>query len=68
MKIGVAPAPIPFHNLHLEILVAAVRCALKKESFKEKAKYWASEIEKENGVSDAADIVLNLPKQWPGQQ
>ena len=68
MKIGVAPAPIPFHTLHLEILVAAVRFTLKKPTFREKAQFWASDIAKENGVAAGADIVLNLPKQWPGQQ
>jgi len=41
---------------------------LKKPGFREKAQHWASDIAKQNGVSDGADLILNLPLQWPGQE
>ena len=63
-QLGVAPPPIPFHQLNARNLVEAIRTILKTPQMKKRAQAIASEIQKENGVLTASQFILQHSQTW----
>jgi len=60
-EVGIAPPPIPFHQMNSNNLIEALKIVLKSEKMKSKAKSIAEEIRQESGVVGAADYIEHLP-------
>ena len=63
-QLGVAPPPIPFHELKSGNLIQALKMILDTPKMKERATAIAEEIAGQNGSESAADIIENIKNPW----
>ncbi|HSR29245.1 MAG TPA: hypothetical protein VLY63_01675, partial [Anaerolineae bacterium] len=63
---GVGPKPIPFRKLTVELLTAAIDQMVQDEEMQDRARSLGSEIQAENGLGAAVEV-LSHPTPWTSE-
>lgn len=65
-ELGVGPKPIPFRKLTVELLTAAIDQMVQDEEMQDRARSLGSEIQAENGLGAAVEV-LSHPTPWTSE-